>query len=622
MNANPTRPRLPLSSFATAILITGAIFAGVVWQGARAFEQFRQLNREAVEAASLIADIRHFGEVLAIATGMAVETGDVQWKERYATYAGHLGTRFRKPHALAADSETDRHARDAEEAHAQVRLIESDAFELVGENDKDLAREVLANPIYMSNRQIYNYGLEQLRRDLTRQAVGRIAMVEADFGRNKWLLAAGIVLAFAAWLHIFRTQIRFARENEALQGDHESRIEARTRELQGETDQRRQAETRVRQSRQLLRGLADNLPAFVSFKDLEGHFQFANKVFEEWTGMARDVVMGKTVYDVYDTERAAEFEEQDGRVIEKREIVSRDANMTFPDGVARDVIGTRFPVLSESGEMFGVGTVSFDVTERREIERLALKQNRLLELTLESMGQGLTVYDGEWNLVISTARYPEHLDLLAEVFQGNVTFDDVVGATMRQDYGEVWRNRLNVVRYPSRMTDVWRCSFERPNGRGLDLLSLPIEGGCFVVTSTDISERLRVEAELREARDRAERLAQTRADFVALVSHEVRTPMNGVLGMAQLMGEMQLSAEARECLEVISGSGRSLVRIVDDQLDIAKFDADRLELECVPFGPADLLDDVTRLMEAHFRVNGIAFGHDIADDVPDVLLGD
>ncbi len=215
---------------------------------------------------------------------MAVETGDVQWKERYATYAGHLGTRFRKPHALAADSETDSHARDAEEAHAQVRLIESDAFELVGENDKDLAREVLANPTYMSNRQIDNYGLEQLRRDLTRQAVGRIAMVEADFGRNKWLLAAGIVLALAAWLHIFRTQIRFARENDALQGDHESRIEARTRELQGETDQRRQAETRVRQSRQLLRGLADNLPAFVSFKNLEGHFQFANKVFEEWTG--------------------------------------------------------------------------------------------------------------------------------------------------------------------------------------------------------------------------------------------------------------------------------------------------------------------------------------------------
>ena len=86
---------------------------------------------------------------------------------------------------------------------------------------------------------------------------------------------------------------------------------------------------------------------------------------------------------------------------------------------------------------------------------------------------------------------------------------------MRLDYGEEWRERLQVVRDPKRMTDVWRRSFERPTGRGIDLLSLPIESGGFVVTSTDITERLKAVSELREARDQAERLAKTRADLVA-----------------------------------------------------------------------------------------------------------
>ena len=622
MNQSLDRPRLPLSSFAVAIVITGTIFAGFIWQGTRSFEQFRMLNRASIEAGSLIADIRHFDEVLATATGMAVETGDIQWKERYATYNARLSANFKRARDLATTPEIRGHARDAEEAHAQVRLIEGDAFDLVDGDQRELAREVLANPTYMSNRQIYNFGLEQLRRDLTTQAIASIAMEEADFGRKKWLFAVGIVLALAAWLHIFRTQVRFARENEALQGDLESRIEARTRELRGEIDQRRQAEAGVRQSRQLLRGLADNLPVFVSFKDLEGRFQFVNKVFEDWVGIGRDEVIGKTVHDVYEAGQAERFAEQDRRVAENREIISREARVSYPDGVVRDVIGTRFPVFSGSGEMFGIGTVNFDVTDRKRIEQEALEQNRLLQLTLESMGQGLTMYDGEWNLVMSNARYREHFDLPGDVFEGDVSFDDVVGATMRLDYDDEWRERLAVVRDPKRMTDVWRRSFERPSGRGLDLLSLPIEGGGFVVTSTDISERLRVEAELREARDRAETLAKTRADFVAVVSHEVRTPMNGVLGMAQLMREMSLSAEAAECLDVITSSGLSLVRIVDDLLDIAKFDADRLELERIPFRLGDVMDEAMRLMEGRFRVKGLAFSCEVAGDLPEILVGD
>ena len=81
-------------------------------------------------------------------------------------------------------------------------------------------------------------------------------------------------------------------------------------------------------------------------------------------------------------------------------------------------------------------------------------------------------------------------------FHANATFDDVVGATMLNDYGpDEVQQRLRVVKDPKRMTEVWRREFIRPNGRYLDLLSNPIPGGGFVVTSTDITDREQIAAQ-------------------------------------------------------------------------------------------------------------------------------
>jgi PAS domain S-box-containing protein len=137
-----------------------------------------------------------------------------------------------------------------------------------------------------------------------------------------------------------------------------------------------------------------------------------------------------------------------------------------------------------------------DITEQKQAEQEAIEKARILQTTLESMGQGLTMYDADWNLVSYNSRYREHFDLPEDVFRSDSTFDDVVGATMRNDYGEDWRSRLTVVRDPTRMTSEWRRSFTRPGGRSVDLLSIPVPSGGFIVTSTDISDIKRVEAAL------------------------------------------------------------------------------------------------------------------------------
>ncbi len=124
------------------------------------------------------------------------------------------------------------------------------------------------------------------------------------------------------------------------------------------------------------------------------------------------------------------------------------------------------------------------------------------------------------------------------------------------------------------------------------------------------------------AAQRAEEANRAKSDFLAMMSHEVRTPMNGVLGMAQLLQGMKLEAEARDCVEAILGSGRALVRVVDDMLDMARLEADRLTLEAIPFNARDVVAEAARLMTPGAEARGLALVWDVAEDVPPALVGD
>jgi signal transduction histidine kinase len=129
-------------------------------------------------------------------------------------------------------------------------------------------------------------------------------------------------------------------------------------------------------------------------------------------------------------------------------------------------------------------------------------------------------------------------------------------------------------------------------------------------------------AELAAATAAAEAANQAKSDFLANMSHEIRTPMNAVIGLAELLLQTDPTAQQRDYLTRVQGSGRHLMRIIDDILDFSKVEAGRLDLEAADFRLQDLFDDVASQLGQASRTKGVALDFAIAPDVPAQVVGD
>lgn len=138
----------------------------------------------------------------------------------------------------------------------------------------------------------------------------------------------------------------------------------------------------------------------------------------------------------------------------------------------------------------------------------------------------------------------------------------------------------------------------------------------------DITARIAGEQELVEARARAESANEAKSRFLATVSHEFRTPLNGILGMADLLGDTGLDPEQTTYVRALRTSGEALLGLVDDILDFAKVEAGKLELASERFDLGLLLETVSELMAPRAQAKGIELAAHLAPELPTHLVGD
>ena len=127
---------------------------------------------------------------------------------------------------------------------------------------------------------------------------------------------------------------------------------------------------------------------------------------------------------------------------------------------------------------------------------------------------------------------------------------------------------------------------------------------------------------LEEALEMAQHASRTKSEFLSAISHDIRTPMNAVMGMADLLAETELAPEQRQYLDIMVANGSAMVDLVNSILDLARIESGRLQLEHAQFDLTDLIDRTMSTFAVRAHHKGLELVARIAPGVPEYLVGD
>lgn len=242
---------------------------------------------------------------------------------------------------------------------------------------------------------------------------------------------------------------------------------------------------------------------------------------------------------------------------------------------------------------------------QRAEEALRASETRYRQI-VETAAEGIGLVSPSGRLLFVNQAFAEMI---------GVSREDLTGRSIRDILDEEgWAEFLRRVerrRQGHRATDRFEFRFRRADGSTIWTLvsTTPLldDQGRYLGTLgmvTDISALKWAEAELRRrheelerAKQAAEASARAKSEFLALASHEIRTPMNGVLGLAELLLETGLDEQQREMVRTIQQSAESLLRVINDLLDLARMEAGKLPVRIEPFDLRGLIEQILALLK-------------------------
>ncbi len=245
--------------------------------------------------------------------------------------------------------------------------------------------------------------------------------------------------------------------------------------------------------------------------------------------------------------------------------------------------------------------------------------------SFEAIPDGFAVFDRDSKLVLANPAYLAVFEGLEDVRPG-IPYADLLELCMSEGLVDpeglspaAWRDmmlaRWDAPEIGSQIIRLW-------NGAFLKLKDERTPQGDVLSLGLNITETIQHQADLKDARERAEGANRAKSAFLANMSHEIRTPMNGVVGMADLLCDGALSDEQRLYAETIRSSGEALLVIINDVLDYSKIEAEKLELNPEPFDLERVLHEVLLLVQPGAKAKGLHVAVDFGLGVIGEMVAD
>ncbi len=357
--------------------------------------------------------------------------------------------------------------------------------------------------------------------------------------------------------------------------------------------------------------------------DREGRIIYVNPYFCENTGFSREEVLGENPRilksGIHDEALYTDlWQTITGGRTWKGTLCNRKKN-----GELFWEEATISPIFNDHGEITHYIAIKEDITERRNISRRLEEESDKLQFVVEYAGFGIAI--------IIDRRFAWVNRSGVKMF-GYETVEEVLGQPSemvypdRESYEMVgrWfldpanRNRIfkKEMRLRKRDGTIFWVSL---NGKALDS-SDPGRGVIWIVD--DITRRKRYEEELVRAQREAEAASEMKSRLLANISHDIRTPLHGIMGTFDLMQDMDLAPEPARL--VVSGRRAAdfLLNLLNNLLDLSKIEAGQLVLDEFPFSIRELIGEVGEMLSSQFRRKGIRFRYTVDREVPRILVAD
>jgi signal transduction histidine kinase/CheY-like chemotaxis protein/HPt (histidine-containing phosphotransfer) domain-containing protein len=278
----------------------------------------------------------------------------------------------------------------------------------------------------------------------------------------------------------------------------------------------------------------------------------------------------------------------------------------------------------------------------------AQRQAEFMATVLDAISEGITVFDSDMRLQIWNANLADMLSIPQTQLQAGKPVTELLALfAERGDYGpgdpdaHVAERLTNLREFSGE--EPFREQRRRADGRYIALSGRRLANGGIVTTYSDISEQKQTERTLKsqsdelgrqveelqnlrrsleEARDLAQSANRAKSRFIAMISHDIRTPVNGLLGTLTLLQETILSDEQRELLSLALASGEQLRGLLADLIDLSQADAGAIRLEVSALALRPWIETTAAPWRAAAAAKGLAFSVDVAEALPATVLGD
>jgi PAS domain S-box-containing protein len=272
-----------------------------------------------------------------------------------------------------------------------------------------------------------------------------------------------------------------------------------------------------------------------------------------------------------------------------------------------------------------------DVTEQKANEENIAKLHKQNELILASAGEGIYGVDLDGNTTFINPSAAKMLgwevkDLLGKPQHETIHHHHHDGRPYPKEDFPVF-----VSHEKTQIHNVENEVFWRKDGTSFPVqyVTKPVinEGQITgsVITFSDITEQKLMEESIVKERAKSmvsESANQAKSAFLATMSHDIRTPMNAILGMGEMLAESSLDEDQRHYINIINHSGNGLLALINDILDLSKIEAGQLKLESIPYNPSELATYSVETLKANALNQGIGMVVDIDHTVPDQIMGD